>query len=301
MRAWDVHTGKLVWTFHSVPRAGEKFNDTWAGDSWKNRSGVNVWGLMTVDVAARHRLHAVRRAGDGSLRRRSARATICSAPASSPPMRTTGKYLWHFQVVHHDIWDADVANPPMLLDVRQQGSARSRPSRVMSKSGLVFLLDRVTGKPIYGVEERPVPQSEVPLERTAKTQPFPAQAAAAVAHDDDGGGHRHRDAGAGSRVPEADGRACSSAVPYLPVGYNRLRVQFPGNHGGVNWGGASFNPQLGYLFVNTSELGQVQGFADREPAAGGAECGRTRPGRRGSNSPYGDVPGGGRFKDVSRT
>ena len=83
-----MHTGKLVWTFRSVPRAGEKYNDTWAGDSWKNRSGVNVWGFITVDVAARHRLHAVRRAVGRSVRRRSRRATTCSAPASSRPTRT---------------------------------------------------------------------------------------------------------------------------------------------------------------------------------------------------------------------
>ena len=84
--------------------------------------------------------------------------------------------------------------------------------------------------------------------------------------------------------------------PYLPVGYNRLRLQFPGNHGGVNWGGASFNPQLGYLFVNTSELGQLQGFAEREPNPAGTEAPAGRGGR-GSNSPYRDLPGGGRFKD----
>jgi quinoprotein glucose dehydrogenase len=88
----------------------------------------------------------------------------------------TGKYLWHFQVVHHDIWDADAANPPLLLDIRRGG--RTIPAvAIMSKSGLVFFMDRVTGKAVYGVEERPVPQSEVPTERTAKTQPFPVKPA----------------------------------------------------------------------------------------------------------------------------
>jgi quinoprotein glucose dehydrogenase len=161
----------------------------------------------------------------------------------------------------------------------------------MSKNSLVFLLDRVTGKPIYGVEDRPVPQSEVPLERVAKTQPFPLKppplsrmtmTAADVA----------------TVTPELEA-ACRKLMegmqlggPYLPVGYKRLRVQFPGNQGGVNWGGASFNPQLGYLFVNTSELGQVQGFVEREPAPPGTPAPAAR-----SNSPYRDIPGGGRFKD----
>ena len=147
----------------------------------------------------------------------------------------------------------------------------------------MFLLDRVTGKPIYGVEERPVPQSEVPLERTSKTQPFPLKppplsrmtmTAADVA----------------TVTPELEA-ACRKLMegvqlggPYLPAGYNRLRVQFPGNHGGVNWGGTSFNPQLGYLFVNTNELGQVSGpEGSRSEATGprrrGGQGNRVRSGR----------------------
>jgi quinoprotein glucose dehydrogenase len=294
VRAWDMHTGKLVWTFHSIPRASEKYNDTWAADSWKNRSGVNVWGLMTVDVqrgivympfgAPATDRYGGDRPGDNLFS-----SSVVAADAR------TGKYLWHFQVVHHDIWDADVSNPPLLFDVRQNG--RTIPAvAVMSKSGLLFLLDRVNGKPIYGVEQRPVPQSEVPLERTAKTQPFPVKppplsrmtmTAADVA----------------TVTPELEA-ACRKLMegmqlggPYLPVGFNRLRVQFPGNHGGVNWGGASFNPELGYMFINTSELGQVQGFAERVPNPGAAEAAGARSGR-GSNSRYRDLPGGGRFKDV---
>ena len=175
----------------------------------------------------------------------------------------TGKYLWHFQIVHHDIWDADLAGAPALIDVKRGG--RTIPAvAVISKVGLLFLLDRVTGKPIYGVEERPVPPSEVPLERAAKTQPFPLKppplsrmtmTAADIA----------------TVTPELEA-ACKKLIegmqlggPYLPPSYNRLRVQFPGNHGGVNWGGTSFNPQLGYLFVNTNELGQVTGLRDRDP------------------------------------
>ena len=239
MRAWDIHTGKLVWTFRSVPRAGEKFNDTWAGDSWKNRSGVNVWGFITVDVqrgivympfgAPSVDQYGGDRAGDNLFG-----TSIVAADAN------TGKYLWHFQVVHHDIWDADSSAAPALIDVKQGGKTIPAVA-VINKPGLLFLLDRVTGKPIYGVEERPVPPSEVPLERAAKTQPFPLKppplsrmtmTAADIA----------------TVTPELEA-ACRKLMegvqlggPYLPLGYNRLRVQFPGNHGGVNWGGTSFNP-----------------------------------------------------------
>ena len=292
VRAWDIHTGKLVWTFRSVPRAGEKYNDTWAGDSWKNRSGVNVWGFLTVDAqrgivympfgAPSVDQYGGDRPGDNLFS-----TSIVAADAN------TGKYLWHFQVVHHDIWDADLAGAPALIDVKQGG--RTIPAvAVIGKVGLLFLLDRVTGKPIYGVEERPVPQSEVPLERTWKTQPFPLKPAPLARMT-------MTAADIATVTPELEA-ACRKIMeglqlggPYLPVSYNRLRVQFPGNHGGVNWGGASFNPQLGYLFVNTSDLGQLAGLKDRDPNA----TGRAQPAGQGNrvhpDGPYQGVPGGGRF------
>jgi quinoprotein glucose dehydrogenase len=313
VRAWDVHTGKLVWTFRSVPRKGEPFNDTWDGDSWVKRSGVNVWGLMTVDEArgivympfgapATDR-YGGDRPGDNLFS-----SSVVAADAN------TGKYLWHFQVVHHDIWDADVANPPILLDIRKDG--RTIPAvGIMSKSGLVFFMDRVTGKSIYGVEERPVPQSEVPLERAAKTQPFPLKPAPLSRMT-----MTMADIATVTPELEAACRKLAEGVklggPYLPVGYNRLRLQFPGNHGGVNWGGASYNPALGLMFVNTSEFGQLQGFADRATtaappagranASGDPEMAQQAPAGRGRGAgrgnvggagPYGSVPGGGRFRD----
>ena len=119
VRAWDMHTGKLVWTFRSIPRAGEKYNDTWAGDSWKNRSGVNVWGFITVDAqrgivympfgAPSVDQYGGDRAGDNLFG-----TSLVAADAN------TGKYLWHFQVVHHDIWDADMTGAP-ALDRREAG------------------------------------------------------------------------------------------------------------------------------------------------------------------------------------
>jgi quinoprotein glucose dehydrogenase len=182
-------------------------------------------------------------------------------------------------------------------------------------------MDRITGKPIYGVEERPVPQSEVPGEKTAKTQPFPLKPAPLSRMT-------FSAADIATVTPELQA-ACGKLIegvqlggPYLPVGYNRLRLQLPGNHGGVNWGGASFNPQLGYLFVNSNEYGQLQGYAERTttsatPADGlrggragdpelaqqvaqaGRGRGRGGPGRgnAGGGAPFGAVPGGGRFKD----
>jgi quinoprotein glucose dehydrogenase len=291
VRAWDMHTGKLVWTFNSVPRGGEKFSETWAGESWKNRSGVNVWTFCTIDEkrgivympfgAPSVDQYGGDRPGDNLFG-----SSVVAADAN------TGKYLWHFQAVHHDIWDADLTAAPALFDVKQGGKTIPAVAAV-TKTGLLFLLDRVTGKPIYGVEERPVPQSEVPLERTSKTQPFPLKppplARTAFKMED-----------VATVTPEIE-RACRKLLegvqvggPFLPPSYNRLRVQFPGNHGGVNWGGVSFNPQLGYLFANVNELGQVSGLQDHDKSKGAAQ-GAGQGNRVDPGGPYEGFPGGGRF------
>jgi len=291
VRAWDMHSGKLVWMFHSIPREGEKYHETWADDSWKNRSGVNVWGFLTVDAergivympfgAPSVDQYGGDRAGDNLFS-----TSLVAADAN------TGKYLWHFQLVHHDIWDGDLTGAPALIDVKQGGKTIPAVA-AMSKAGLLFLLDRVTGKPIYGVEERPVPQSEVPLERTSNTQPFPLKppplARMTMSMAD-----------IATVTPELQA-ACQKLLtgvqlggPYLPPAYNRLRAAFPGNHGGVNWGGTSFNPQLGYLFVNTNELGQLSGQKDHDPKTGRALA-RGVGNRVDPEGPYEGVPDGGRL------
>ncbi|MBM3762175.1 MAG: pyrroloquinoline quinone-dependent dehydrogenase [Acidobacteria bacterium] len=289
VRAWDMRTGKLVWKFRSIPESGEKFNETWGGNSWKNRTGVNVWGFLTVDEkrgivympfgAPSVDQYGGDRPGDNLFG-----TSLVAADAN------TGKYLWHFQVVHHDIWDADMVGAPMLLDVKQGGKVIPAVAAV-NKVGLVFLLDRVTGKPIYGVEERPVAQSEVPLERTSKTQPFPLKPEPLARM-------KFEMKDVATVTPEIEA-ACRAFVkdmvvggPYLPVTYNRLRVQFPGNHGGVNWGGTSFHPELGYLFANVNELGQVAGLQDHDPKKGPA-MGSGQGNRVDPGGVYEGFPGGG--------
>ena len=291
VRAWDMHTGKLAWTFHSIPREGEKYNDTWPADSWKQRSGVNVWGFLTVDAergivympfgAPSVDQWGGDRAGDNLFS-----DSLVAADAS------TGKYLWHFQLAHHDVWDYDLTGAPALIDVKQGG--KTIPAVVaVSKVGLLFILDRVTGKPIFGTEERPVPQSEVPSEHTSKTQPFPLKPPSLVRNT-----FAMTDV---ATVTPALETACKKLLdgvqlggPYMPPGYNRLAARFPGNHGGVNWGGVSFNPQLGYLFANTSELGQLSGQKDHDPKTGRAQ-GKGTGNRVDPEGPVEGVPGGGRL------
>jgi quinoprotein glucose dehydrogenase len=286
-----MRTGKVVWTFQSIPPAGQKYNDTWGGESWKNRSGVNVWTFFTVDnkrgiVYMPFGAPSVDQYGGDRAGHNLFSSSIVAVDANN------GKYLWHFQLTHHDIWDADAPAAPALIDVKREG--KTIPALVgINKMGLVFLLDRVTGKPIYGVEERPVPASEVPLELASKTQPFPVKppplSRMTFSKNE-----------VAKVTPELEA-ACNKLLegmvaggPYLPPAYNRLRVQFPGNHGGVNWGGTSFDPQLGYLFANVNELGQVSGLRDHDPKKGPARA-SGQGNRVHPDGPYESVPGGGRF------
>jgi quinoprotein glucose dehydrogenase len=256
VRAWDMRDGKLVWTFHSVPRPGEPGHETWEGESWKGRSGVNVWGFLTVDVARGTVFMPFgapawdRYGGD----RKGANLFSSSIVAADA---RTGRYLWHFQLVHHDIWDFDAEAAPTLVEVRQGG--RTIPAvAAVSKSGMLFLLERTTGKPIYGVEERPVPASDTPGEAAWPTQPFPVKpppfARQSFSLNE-----------VAKLTPEHEAWCRKLVVdnglklggPYLPTGHSVPTVQFPGYQGGANWGGGSFDPGLGYYFVNANNFGQI--------------------------------------------
>jgi quinoprotein glucose dehydrogenase len=295
VRAFDIHDGKLVWTFHSIPQPGEPNYGGWVGDSAKFRSGVNVWGLMTLDAkrgivylpfgAPSGDAFGGDRPGDGLYG-----SSIVAVDAR------TGKYIWHFQLVHHDIWDFDAETPPLLMDVKHNGKVIPAVA-VIAKDSLLYLLDRTNGKPVYGVEERPVPQSDVPLEKTSPTQPFPVKPAPLARQT-------MTIADIATVTPELQA-ACTKLVednhiqlggPFLPITYNHPRVNFPSEIGGVNWPGGAFNPALGYFFINVMDLGQVQGYADPQsgPLSPSVVGTNQLQGRSGT---YSSLRPGGRFKD----
>ena len=263
VRAWDARTGRLVWTFHTVPRPGELGHDTWKGDSWHNRSGTNVWGLMTADVERGMVYLPVAaptwdRFGGDRVGNNLFGTTIVALDGS------TGKHLWHFQVVHHDIWDFDTEAPPALIDVKR--GKRTVPAvAIVSKSGYFFLLNRVTGKPLFKVEERRVPASDVPGERASPTQPVPVRPPPFARQ-------RFSMADVATLTPELESfcrewiesRNMRMGGPYLPLAMNRLTVSFPGRQGGANWGGGSYDPTLGYFFINANNLGQVEQISRRD-------------------------------------
>ena len=255
-RAWDARTGKLVWTFHSVPRPGEVGHETWAGDSWKDRSGVNVWGYMTVDVergilympfgAPNNDRVGVDRPGNNLFG-----SSLVAVKAD------TGKLLWYFQVVHHDIWDMDLETPPTLFDIKRNGKTIPVVATV-NKNALMFILNRVTGKPIYGVEERPVPQSNVPGEQTSPTQPFPLLPEP-LAQNTLSRDNLYKDTPEHKEWCEQyvdSNNMLLGTVPYTPTALDRYTVGLPGTQGGVNYYGGAYDPSLGLFIVNINNLAQ---------------------------------------------
>ena len=254
-RAWDARTGKLVWRFHSVARPGEVGGDTWTGDSWKARSGTNVWGLMSLDASLGLLYMPFGSASDdfwgGDRPGKDLFATSIVAVDA-----LTGKLKWYFQTVHHDLWDFDVVPAPVLMSVEQNGETIPAVTQ-FTKAGYAFILDRRNGKPIYGATETKVPSSDVPEEQSWPTQPIPTKppplARTSFSPEEI------------SKVTPEHERACRDKLeaeggvryggPFTPFGYNKLTIVFPGNNGGVNWSGASYDPKLGYMFVNPIELG----------------------------------------------
>ena len=174
-RAFDVRTGKKLWDFHTVPLPGEVGHNTWLDNGWRGRSGVNVWAwYMTLD-AERGLLYMPVAGPSGNYWGGDRPGNNLFANRIVAVDAETGKYRWHFQTVHHDLWDADMPNPPSTRGDPSRTGDGCRRWRRWARPGWMFILDRVTGKPIFGVEERPVPKGHVPGEWYSPTQPFPVK------------------------------------------------------------------------------------------------------------------------------
>lgn len=264
IHAWDMRTGKLVWTFHTVPRPGEANHDAWQEDQWEDRSGANPWGIMTLD-AERGMLFAgigaPTRDFDGGDRKGSNLygSSIVALDAA------TGKLIWYFQTTHHDNWDYDASAPPALIDVVRNGKKIPALAQT-TKQALLFILDRVTGKPIFGIVERPVPQDNaVPGDEPWPTQPFPLKPPPLSRNsfqlDEVAKITPEHEKFCKALLDTEDGAL--GGGPYALYG-PKLRVIFPSWIGGGNWGGVSFDPHLGYIFVNTQDLGNLNKMVKNE-------------------------------------
>jgi glucose dehydrogenase len=276
-RAFDVRTGSRRWEFNSVPQPGEVGHDTWADESWQDRLGVNAWPFYFTMDDARGLLYiplASPIPGDYGGDREGANLFGNSVVAVDIE---TGQYRWHFQTIHHDLWDADPPAPPVLFDIERDGGTIPALA-VTTKSGYLYILNRETGDPIFGVEERDVAASDVPGETAFPTQPIPVKpapmartsytAADLVTADDTTPGHANACAELVASLGEV-----YNAGPFTPWAYRaegapaRTTLNFPGGLGGPNWGGAAFDPGTGYVFVVSMDVGALGWMVPDEDAS----------------------------------
>ena len=281
IRGWDARSGKMLWSFHTVPRAGEPGVETWEGESWKNRSGTNAWSYMTVDLE-RGLVFAPTGSPTSDFYGADRKGRNLYGNSLIALDAATGKLKWFQQLVHHDIWDWDLPAAPMLLDVTQNG--RRVPAVAQTtKMSLLFIFNRETGEPLFGIEERPVPQSDVPGEATWPTQPFPVKPPPLSRTTFDPAKDFY------SLTPEHaaycrelwDANKMYTKGIYTPPGLEGMMLTFPSTLGGGNWSGLSHDPGRGLIFTNIMNLGQVARMERRTDAAtGAATFERTTPWNR---------------------
>ncbi|HET7085500.1 MAG TPA: PQQ-binding-like beta-propeller repeat protein [Rhizomicrobium sp.] len=256
VRAFDVRTGREVWHFNGVPGQGEKFHDSWEGESWVKRSGVNVWAGLTLDS---QRGIAYLPFGaptfDQSGNDRKGPSLFSNTLVAVDAL--TGKYLWHFQALHHDLWDYDLPLTT-LLDVKM--GARTIPAiAVMSKASVLFLLNRITGKPIYPITETPVPtDTDMVGEAPSPTQPMsvtPPIGRTSFAMSELANLTPQQKAGCDKII--ADMRIVDGKY-MQPQRADSGVARFPGSWGGIDWSHAAFDPASGYYILNTSNMGSPE-------------------------------------------
>ena len=269
IQAFDVRTGRRVWKFNPIPQKGEFGNETWEGGGESYTGHTNAWAPMTIDErrgllyipfgTPSNDYYGGARKGNGLFGE-----TLVCLDAN------TGKRVWHFQAVHHGLWDYDLASPPVLGTVYLNGKT-GRPADIVaapSKTGFLYVFDRVTGKPIWPIEERPVPQSDVPGEKSSPTQPFPTKpvpfAKQGVTEDD-----------VINFTPELKAAALAELKKYRigpiftpPSLVGTIVV--PGNIGGANFGGGAFDPETGIIYIKATNSANLARIAT--PGAGEAEA-----------------------------
>ena len=267
IRGYDVRTGKLLWTFHTIPQAGEFGNETWENGSWKYTGNTGVWSMMSADLelgyvylpveTPTHDFYGGHRLGDNLF----GESIVCLDAK-------TGKRVWHFQIVHHGVWDYDPPAAPILHDITM-GGRTIKAVTLLTKQNMSFVFDRVTGKPVWPIEERPVPQIAVPGERHSPTQPFPTKPAPYSRqgyHEDD----------LIDFTPELKAEALAIAKRYVrgpmytpttPVveGGTQGTWVYPGYGGGANWNGGAFDPETGLMFVPTRNSVMVASLTKADP------------------------------------
>jgi quinoprotein glucose dehydrogenase len=254
IRAFDVVTGKLLWVFHTIPRPGEFGYDTWPKDAYKYMGGVDTWGEITVDekrgivylpvASPKYELYGGDRHGNNLF-------ADCLIALDA----RTGKYLWHFQTIHHDVWDYDPTAAPQLVTVKHDGKNVDAVA-LASKNGFLYVFDRVTGKPLWPIEERPVPKSDVPGEVTSPTQPFPTVVPAFARQ-----GMSEKDMYDVFMTPEErahwkDRLASARKGFYTPPGLTDT-ILLPSVNGGALFFSSGADPATGTVYVESKDMPSI--------------------------------------------
>ncbi|MEW5977084.1 MAG: PQQ-binding-like beta-propeller repeat protein [Acidobacteriota bacterium] len=253
VRAFDARTGQMIWRFHSVPHPGEFGHDTWESGAWRDRGGTNVWAPLSCDER-RGIVYLPLTSASPDRYGGDRKGSNLFADSLVALNAKTGKRIWHYQIVHHDLWDFDLPAQPNLITLQRNGVSVPAVAQV-TKMGLTFIFNRLTGKPLFDIEERAVPPSEVPGEVAWPTQPFPVKppplARLSMTPED-----------LTDVTPESRAE-CSQILKdavlgkaYQPPGL-RPTIIFPGTMGGANWGGAAYDPISNLLFVNSQDTAQL--------------------------------------------
>ena len=289
VQAFDVRTGERVWSFHTIPQEGEYGNETWEDDSWSYTGSTNVWAPITIDDerglvylpvgTPNGDYYGGQRKGDNLF----AESLVCLDAR-------TGERVWHFQTVHHGLWDYDLPAPPNLMTLEVEGRTIDAVG-VITKSGFTFVFDRVTGEPVWPIEERPVPASDVPGEVTSATQPFPTKPAPFARQ-----GFTEDDLI--DLTPELRARALEAVAPYRLGGLFTApslegTIMDPSPIGAAGWGGAAFDPETHVLYVpSKSRPLVVQLYAPEEGVTDAPYLQRLRGVGAGGGIPIGKPPYG---------
>jgi quinoprotein glucose dehydrogenase len=263
VQAFDVRTGKRVWDFNPIPQPGEFGNETWEDSSWKHTGHTNVWAPFSIDSARglvylplstpSNDWYGGARKGDNLF----AESIVCLDAR-------TGKRMWHFQTVHHGLWDYDIPAPPVLGTVTVNGR-RTDIVAVPTKMGFLFVFDRVTGRPVWPIIEKPVPASDVPGERTAGTQPFPTKPAPFAQQ-----GFTERDV---IDFMPAIKQLALAAIASYRIGplftppSNAGTIVMPGAIGGAGWGGGAFDPETGLIYIKATNAPSLYKILKTESAS----------------------------------
>lgn len=260
IRGYDIHTGELRWRFHTVPRPGEFGHETWGGDSWRGRGGANLWSMASVDEelglvyvplgSPSYDYYGGDRPG-ANLFGNSLVALDCR----------TGSRRWHFQSIHHDLWDWDLPSQPSLVEVVRDGQPVQAVA-LATKTGFLFLFDRATGKPLFDIEEHPVPAGDLPGEYYHPTQPRPVLPEPFTRQS-------MRQDEITTVTPESRAEClemlegASIEGPLFRPRRLERTVFFPGTNGGSNWGGGAFDPATDTFYINSMDVGSLASMIPR--------------------------------------